>query len=59
MLAYSLTRIILKERIDMGVFDFILLSTVSAVAFMVSEVSTIKKENQQLREELDELKKRV
>ncbi|MEW4220073.1 hypothetical protein [Rossellomorea marisflavi] len=43
----------------MGVFDLILLSTVSAVAFMASEVSTIKKENQKLKEELDELKKRI
>ncbi|WP_269430424.1 hypothetical protein [Rossellomorea marisflavi] len=43
----------------MGVFDLILLSTVSAVALMMSEVLTIKKENQQLREELDELKKRI
>ncbi|MEW5570327.1 hypothetical protein [Rossellomorea marisflavi] len=43
----------------MGVFDLILLSTVSAVALMISEVSTIKKENQRLREELDELKKRI
>ncbi|WP_268786806.1 hypothetical protein [Rossellomorea marisflavi] len=43
----------------MGVFDITLLFTVSAVALMISEVSTIKKENQQLREELDELKKRI